>query len=369
MPRSDLPRERNLPEGGRRRDLPDPSDPPRPIVETVEWGAESKIRPRVRVSELRMEIWDSVAIVTGSSRGIGRAIAAMLAGAGASVVINARDKSEALLQVADILGPPGRVLVAPGDVGDFDVCRGIVRSAQDRFGHVDILVNNAGTFGLKRFAEMEPEDWESMFRVHVFGSFNMSRHVLPDMIRRKRGVIVNIASFVAVRPPGPGRVHYAAAKSALLALPRGRRDRERGVELREPERDPRVRDVLLKARGVGEGRQVSDLLSILLHIPKFRGPGVDLRAMNLNADELPLHAFLLNFRERLLPNEIRFLIQIHEPAEVDFVRVVFQGHVGPVVQNPCLDPSDLRGRNRADVVLLPGLEDSVPEFDPTAAIG
>ena len=186
----------------------------------VEWGAESQIGPRVRGTELRMEIRDSVAIVTGSSRGIGRAIAAMLAGAGASVVINARDKSEALLQVADILGPPGRVLVAPGDVGDFDVCRGIVRSAQDRFGPVDILVNNAGTFGLKRFAEMEPKDWESMFRVHVFGSFNMSRHVLPDMIRRKRGVIVNIASFVAVRPPGPGRVHYAAAKSALLGLTR-----------------------------------------------------------------------------------------------------------------------------------------------------
>jgi len=186
----------------------------------VEWGAESQIGPRVRGTELRMEIRDSVAIVTGSSRGIGRAIAAMLAGAGASVVINARDKSEALLKVADILGPPGRVLVAPGDVGDFDVCRGIVRSAQDRFGRVDILVNNAGTFGLKRFAEMEPKDWESMFRVHVFGSFNMSRHVLPDMIRRKRGVIVNIASFVAVRPPGPGRVHYAAAKSALLGLTR-----------------------------------------------------------------------------------------------------------------------------------------------------
>src|SRR5436309_9187782 len=220
MPRSDLPRERNLPEGGRRRDLPDPSDPPRPIVVMVEWGAESQIGPRVRGTELRMEIRDSVAIVTGSSRGIGRAIAAMLAGAGASVVINARDKSEALLQVADILGPPGRVLVAPGDVGDFDVCRGIVRSAQDRFGHVDILVNNAGTFGLKRFAEMEPRDWESIFRVHVFGSFNMSRQVLPDMIRRKRGGIVNIASFVAVRPPGPGRVHYAAAKAALFGLTR-----------------------------------------------------------------------------------------------------------------------------------------------------
>jgi len=67
---------------------------------------------------------------------------------------------------------------------------------------------------------MEPRDWESIFQVHVFGAFNMIRHVLPAMIQRKRGVIVNIASFVAVRPPGPGRVAYAAAKSALIGLTR-----------------------------------------------------------------------------------------------------------------------------------------------------
>lgn len=167
-----------------------------------------------------MEIRGSVAIVTGSSRGIGRATASMLADAGSKVVLNARKKTEALLAVADALGPPSRIHVAPGDVGDFETCRGIVRSATDRFGRVDILVNNAGIFGLRPMVEMEPDDWEAIFRVHVFGAFNMIRQVLPGMVERRRGVIVNIASFVAVRPPGPGRVHYAAAKSALLGLTR-----------------------------------------------------------------------------------------------------------------------------------------------------
>ncbi|HWM51315.1 MAG TPA: SDR family NAD(P)-dependent oxidoreductase, partial [Thermoplasmata archaeon] len=96
-----------------------------------------------------MEIRDSVAIVTGASRGIGRATAVMLAQAGAKVVLNARKESEALLRVMKELDA-ARSLIATGDVGDFEACGSIVRSAIDRFGRVDVLVNNAGTFGLRR---------------------------------------------------------------------------------------------------------------------------------------------------------------------------------------------------------------------------
>jgi len=167
-----------------------------------------------------LEIRDSVAIVTGSSRGIGLAIASMLAEEGGRVAINASKESDTLHRVAKALGPEDRVIATAGDVGDFEACRKIVDTTIDRFGRVDILVNNAGIFGLKRTADMEPRDWETMFRVHVFGAFNMIRHVLPLMTKRKRGVIVNIASFVAARPPGPGRVHYASAKAALLGLTR-----------------------------------------------------------------------------------------------------------------------------------------------------
>jgi 3-oxoacyl-[acyl-carrier protein] reductase len=166
-----------------------------------------------------MDLRDSVAIVTGASRGIGRATAVMLANAGAKVVVNARTESEGLRGIAKELGP-SRSLVALGDVGDYEACRSIVDSATRRFGRVDILVNNAGIFGLKKAVEIEPEDWESMFRVHVFGAFQLIRLVLPGMIERHRGVIVNISSIAAVRPPGPGRVHYAAAKAALLGLTR-----------------------------------------------------------------------------------------------------------------------------------------------------
>src|SRR5437867_10633853 len=143
----------------------------------------------------------------------------MLGGASANVAVNGRTESEGLQAVAKEIGDR-RSCIAAGDVGDFRACGEIVRSATDRFGRVDILVNNAGIFSLRKVADMEPRDWESIFRVHVFGAFNMIRHVLPAMLERKRGVIVNIASFVAMRPPGPGRAHYASAKAALFGLTR-----------------------------------------------------------------------------------------------------------------------------------------------------
>jgi len=143
----------------------------------------------------------------------------MLGGADANVAVNGWTESEALRAVAKEIGDR-RSCIAAGDVGDFRACGDLVRSATDRFGRIDILVNNAGIFSLRKVADMEPRDWESIFRVHVFGAFNMIRHVLPGMLERKSGVIVNIASFVAVRPPGPGRAHYASAKAALFGLTR-----------------------------------------------------------------------------------------------------------------------------------------------------
>jgi 3-oxoacyl-[acyl-carrier protein] reductase len=166
-----------------------------------------------------MDIKDSVAIVTGASRGIGRATAESLAREGGKVVVNARSETDALRQIAKGLGS-GNGLVAAGDVGDLNACRKIVEAATGRFGRVDILVNNAGIFGLVKMEKMRPEDWESMFRVHVFGAFNLIHLVLPGMLERKRGVIVNVSSIAAARPPGPGRVHYGAAKAALVGLTR-----------------------------------------------------------------------------------------------------------------------------------------------------
>ncbi len=168
-----------------------------------------------------MKIKDAVAIVTGSSRGIGRATALVLAREGARVVLNARTSRAGAEEVAkEIRSLGGEALVALGDVVDFGDCGSIVRRTIETFDAVDILVNNAGVFQLKPLVEMNPQDWESMFRVHLFGSFNMIRHALPHMIERRRGVIVNLSSIVALRPPGKGRSHYAAAKGALIGLTR-----------------------------------------------------------------------------------------------------------------------------------------------------
>jgi 3-oxoacyl-[acyl-carrier protein] reductase len=166
-----------------------------------------------------MEIKDSVSIVSGASRGIGRATAELLAREGGKVVVNARTETDALRQIVKNLGT-GKGLVAAGDVGDMNACRKIVEAATARFGRVDILVNNAGIFGLVKMEKMQPEDWETMFRVHVFGAFNLIHLVLPGMLERKRGVIVNVSSIAAARPPGPGRVHYGAAKAALVGMTR-----------------------------------------------------------------------------------------------------------------------------------------------------
>lgn len=145
----------------------------------------------------------------------------MLAKNGANVAVNARKASAALKAVArEARKAGGEVLVAAGDVSDYEACDAIVARTRKAFGDVDILVNNAGIFGLKSLKDMVPEDWQTMFGVHVFGAFNMIRLVLPRMLERRRGVILNVASFVAFRPPGPGRSHYGAAKAALIGLTR-----------------------------------------------------------------------------------------------------------------------------------------------------
>ncbi len=154
-------------------------------------------------------------VVTGSSRGIGRAIALEAAKRGArGVVVNYRSDEEGARRTIALLKSYGVDAIAVrADVGVWGEARRVIDEAIERYGGVDVLVNNAGILAPKPFREMEPREWEDMFRVHVFGSMNMARAALEYM---REGVIVNIASILAVRPEAEAS-HYSAAKAALVA--------------------------------------------------------------------------------------------------------------------------------------------------------
>jgi NAD(P)-dependent dehydrogenase (short-subunit alcohol dehydrogenase family) len=159
----------------------------------------------------------STAIVTGASRGIGLAVASALTAAGARVVLAARTRDE-LRRAAASLAPAGDVAAIPAVVCSAEDARRLVAAAEDRFGPADLLVNNAATFdAVGRLWEVDPAAWWRDVETSVRGAFNCSRAVLPGMVARGRGRIVNVTSFAAARP-SPLMSGYGAAKAALAHL-------------------------------------------------------------------------------------------------------------------------------------------------------
>lgn len=162
-----------------------------------------------------------VALVTGSSRGIGRAIAVRLAQAGADVVINHRDSAQEAEKVAARVRDLGRrALIVQADVAQpADVDR-LVGASRGQFGQVDILVNNAAALRIPNFFDITPEDFDRVLAVNVRGVHLCCRAVLPGMIERRSGVIINIASG-AGKHGGWGtnaNPTYAASKAAEIAF-------------------------------------------------------------------------------------------------------------------------------------------------------
>ena len=158
------------------------------------------------------------AIVTGAGRGIGRAIAKELGETGANVVINYNTSAESANSLADeirALGP--QVLVVQADVTDFDQAGGMVRKALETFGQIDILVNNAGITRDKTLKNMSREHWDEVVDVNLGSVFNCTKHVLPLMLERKSGRVVNISSFVALAG-NIGQANYAATKAGIIGF-------------------------------------------------------------------------------------------------------------------------------------------------------
>jgi 3-oxoacyl-[acyl-carrier protein] reductase len=159
-----------------------------------------------------------VALVTGASRGIGRAVALALAGAGAAVAVNYRteaDQAEAV--AAAIAGDGGRALPVRADVADAGQVTALVAAVHEALGPVDILVNNAGITRPLALEAITERDWDELIAVNLTSAFLVTQAVLPAMRARRWGRIINISS-VAAQLGGVVGPHYAASKAGLHGL-------------------------------------------------------------------------------------------------------------------------------------------------------
>ncbi len=158
------------------------------------------------------------ALVTGASRGIGRAAAEALASAGAAVAINyARSASEAEEVAAGICARGGDAEVIQADIADADAVTALFQRVTDRFGGVDIVINNAAVIHDGYVMMMTPAAWDEVIAVNLRGAFLCARQALRPMIRQKWGRIINVISPAALLGKG-GAANYAAAKGGLLSF-------------------------------------------------------------------------------------------------------------------------------------------------------
>ena len=164
------------------------------------------------------EFGGRVAIVTGGTRGIGRAIVEELARRGAGVAFSFNKNSEmADHLVTEIQRAGGRARAFQADVTDFGAAEAMVKIIKDEFGSVDYLVNNAGVTRDKLIMMMTPEDWDAVVDTNLKGVFNVTRHAVSVMVRQRRGAILNIASISGVVGMS-GQTNYSASKAGLIGF-------------------------------------------------------------------------------------------------------------------------------------------------------
>jgi len=165
-----------------------------------------------------MQLKGKTAVVTGSGRGLGKAIAKKLAMMGANIVLNDIPNSDSIDQTAEEFKAEGfNVIVTKGDVRNPDDVEDMVNKAVEAFGRIDILVNNAGITRDTLMLRMTEKDWDDVLDINLKGAFLCTRAVAKIMMKQKSGKIINISSVAGVMG-NPGQANYSASKAGLIGL-------------------------------------------------------------------------------------------------------------------------------------------------------
>lgn len=158
------------------------------------------------------------AVVTGASRGIGRAIAEMLAQNGINVILNYRGSIKAVESVVNQINENGgTALAVQADVSNFEEAEILMKTAVEKFGSLDILVNNAGITKDGLLLRMSESDFDSVININLKGVFNCIKHASSIMLKQKSGKIINISSVVGISG-NAGQVNYAASKAGVIGI-------------------------------------------------------------------------------------------------------------------------------------------------------
>ena len=158
------------------------------------------------------------AIVTGSSRGIGKAIAIKLAELGANIILNYRNNVASVKEVIKEIETKGvKVMAIQGDVSNFEDAKKVVDEAKEKLGSIDILVNNAGITRDTLLMRMKEEDFDKVIEVNLKGVFNCTKNIVPIMMKQRSGRIINISSIVGLSG-NAGQSNYAAAKAGIIGF-------------------------------------------------------------------------------------------------------------------------------------------------------
>lgn len=158
-----------------------------------------------------------IALVTGAGKGIGRAVALALANEGVHVGLIARTESDLQSLAKDIEAKGVTSAIATADVSDIKSVNKAVSAIQQTLGNIDILINNAGIAKFGKFLDLETDEWEAQIKVNLFGVYYVTRAVIPQMIERKTGDIINISSTAGLKGAATTSA-YSASKFALLGL-------------------------------------------------------------------------------------------------------------------------------------------------------